>query len=100
QVAWVIGTPEHARDFAARTADALARVQTELPRGRIHAAEAAAIRDARARAEFAAIDGRGGHLWTPDDLAWSVILSDHPALETSCLNRTLIIKHVPTFDAL
>lgn len=100
QTAWVIGTRELARTFARLTAAALAGIQHELPRGRLDAAEAAAIRDMRTRAEFGEIAGRGGALWGPPDLAYSVILSDDPAFEGTCLNRTLLIKHVPDLDTL
>ena len=95
QLAYVIGTVECARSLAQATAGALADLQVELPRGRISAAEAVAIRDLRTSAEFGAIAGRGGELWAGHDLSYSVILSEDPAFQGSCLNRTLLVKHVP-----
>ncbi|HSK18638.1 MAG TPA: acyl-CoA reductase [Longimicrobiales bacterium] len=95
QLAYVIGTAETARVFARAAADALGDLQVELPRGRISAAEAVAIRDLRTSAEFGAIAGRGGELWAGHDLSYSVILSADPTFQGSCLNRTLLVKHVP-----
>jgi hypothetical protein len=100
QLAYVIGTPTQARDLARATASALADLQRELPRGRISPAEAAAIRELRTRAEFGAIAGRGGEVWAGSDLDYSVILSDDPAFEGTCLNRTLLVKHVPDLSVL
>ena len=98
QVAYVIGTADTARSLARATADALADLQVELPRGRISAAEAVAIRDLRTSAEFGAIAGRGGELWAGHDLSYSVILSEDPTFQGSCLNRTLLVKYVPDLE--
>ena len=100
QLAYVIGSRAQARHIAAATAAALDRVQTELPRGRISPAEAAAIRELRTRAEFNATAGRGAELWGPAQLHFTVILSADDAFEGSCLNRTLLFKHVPDLPAL
>lgn len=95
QIAYVIGTADQAREVAHATAAALERIQADLPRGRISPAEAAAIRELRTHAEFAAIAGRNTHLWAGQDLAYSVILSDDARFEGTCLNRTLLVKNVP-----
>lgn len=100
QIAYVIGTTDHARELADATAVALGEIQKELPRGRISHAEAAAIRELRTRAEFASFAGRGGELRAGPDLSYSVILSDDPAFEVTCLNRTLLIKSAPDLAAL
>jgi hypothetical protein len=100
QLAWVIGSAADARAFAAATAQALDTLGSELPRGRIGPPEAAAIRKLRDRAEFRAIAGNDTEAWGPDALDYSVILSDDPAFEASCLNRTLLVKHVPDLPAL
>lgn len=100
QLAYVIGTRAHAREVASATAAELEVIQAELPRGRITTAEAAAIRDLRTRAEFGAIAGRGGELWAGPDLSYSVILSDDTRFEGTCLNRTLLVKHVPDLAAI
>lgn len=100
QLAYVIGPAECASELAAHLATALEDLRTRLPRGRISAAEAAAIREMRTRAEFGMLGGRGGDVQSPSDLAWTVILSPDPAFESSCLNRTLIIKSVPDLEAV
>lgn len=100
QLAWVIGDADAASHLARATADALERIQHDLPRGRIDAAEAVAIRELRTRAEFAGIAGRRTQVWGPADLLYSVILSDETSFEGTCLNRTLLVKHVPDLETL
>jgi hypothetical protein len=100
QLAYIIGSSGQARELAAATAAALADLQSALPRGRIGPAEAAAIRELRTRAEFGAIAGRGGEVWAGADLDYSVILSPDPAFEGTCLNRTLLVKHVTDLPVL
>jgi hypothetical protein len=99
-LAYVVGSAEDAATVAGRAADALDRMQDALPRGRIDAAEAAAIRDMRTRAEFAAAAGRKVRLWEGRDLTWTVILTDDPAFEGSCLNRTLLVKQADDIDQI
>jgi hypothetical protein len=94
----VLGSPADARAFAQMTAEAMRSIESELPRGRIDAAEAAAIHAMRARAEFA--DTHTTTLWSGDRLAWTVIYMDDPAFEGTCLNRTLLIKHVASLQKL
>lgn len=98
QLAYIIGDAAGAARVAERTAHALAHTQNVLPRGRISSAEATAIRDLRTRAEFSAIAGSETRLWQGPELAWTVILSADPTFEASCLNRTLLIKHVDSAD--
>ena len=100
QTAYVIGTADQARQLARSTAATLEEIHNELPRGRISAAEAAAIRDLRTRAEFGSFAGRGGDIWTGPDLSYSVILSDDATFEGTCLNRTLLVKYVPALNDL
>lgn len=100
QIAYVIGNADHARHLARATAATLEEIEKELPRGRISAAEASAIRDLRTRAEFGSFAGRGGDIWTGPDLSYSVILSEDPMFEGTCLNRTLLVKYVPGLPAL
>lgn len=100
QLAYVIGTRPQASHFAGTTAAALDHIQTELPRGRINHAEAAAIRELRTRAEFDAIGGGGTELWGSAQLHYTVILTADDRFEGSCLNRTLLIKHVPDLTTL
>jgi hypothetical protein len=100
QLAYVIGSADDARALAEAVAAALDDVQRSLPRGALDAGEAAAIREARTRAEFGAIRGDSRDLWGPDSLDYSVILSDDVAFEGSCLNRTLVVKAAPDIDAV
>jgi len=100
QVAYVVGGREQARAFAADVASELHALQQSLPRGRIDAAEAAAIREVRARAEFRAIAGADIGMWGGESLDYTVILGDDLAFEGSCLNRTLIVKQAHTVDAV
>lgn len=87
-----------ARRFAARVAAALQVLQLELPRGRIEAADAAAVRELRTRAEFRAIAGEPVELWTGEPLAWTVVLDPDPAFAGTCLNRTLLVKTARSID--
>ena len=96
QLAYVLGSPDQARAFAEMTAGAMLALETELPRGRIDAAEAAAIHALRTRAEF----GAAATLWSGERLAWTVIYMDEPVFEGTCLNRTLLIKPVASLHAL
>jgi hypothetical protein len=98
--AYVIGSADDVRDFADLTARQLSVVARELPRGRLEPGEAAAIRDVRTRAEFRAFRGEDVELWTGDDMAWTVVLDGDPAFAGSCLNRTIVIRHVGGVDAL
>lgn len=100
QTAYVIGTREQARDFAAAVSYALEDLQEELPRGRIDTGEAAAVRELRAAAEFRAIGGADVELWSGVGLSYTVVLGDDVAFEGSCLNRTLIVKQAPHLDAV
>ena len=100
QLAFVIGSRAQARHIAGATAAALDDLQTELPRGRLSPAEAAAIRELRTRAEFDAIGGGSTELWCPPHLHFTVILSADDRFEGSCLNRTLLIKNVPDLTTL
>jgi hypothetical protein len=98
QIAFVVGSEESASAFAARVAGQLQRIHAILPRGRLERAEAAAIRQARTRAEFDAIAGGGTRLWEGRDLAYTVIFSTGPGFDGSCLNRTLLVRNVADTD--
>lgn len=98
QLVYVIGNRDDAHRLAAATAASLTELQAVLPRGRISPGEAAAIRELRTRAEFGVIAGRGGDLWAPSELHYSVIFSDVPSFEGTCLNRTLLVKQVPNVN--
>ncbi|HUH14226.1 MAG TPA: acyl-CoA reductase [Longimicrobiales bacterium] len=78
--------------FAGLLAEALGRLEEELPRGRISAAEAAAVHQARAAAEFRAGPGGRGEVFAGPGTAYTVIYDPDPALELSCLNRVVRVK--------
>lgn len=82
------------RDFAIALARALHALETELPRGRISPAEAAAIRQLRGAAEFAELAGRGVELFASDGTEYTVVYDPDPAFDTSCLNRVVRVKPI------
>lgn len=98
QLAYVIGSPAAGRAFAAAVAAALDELATSLPRGRLGPAEAAAVRDLRTRAEFRSIAGDDVELWAGANLGYSVIFGSDPAFEGTCLNRTLLVRSIPSLD--
>jgi hypothetical protein len=100
QTAYVLGGAAAAREFAARVAAHLDVISSVLPRGRLDAAEATAIRELRTSAEFRAINGADVHLWTASGMAYTVIAEPDPTFGGTCLNRTLTMRHTPTIDAL
>lgn len=79
------------RDLAAGIAKDLEALAVTLPRRRVSAAEALAIRAARTRAEFS--EGRA-EVFASDDTSFTVIYDEDTALVTSCLNRTLYVKPI------
>jgi hypothetical protein len=100
QAAYVVGSADDARSFAAAVADALAEIGASLPRGRLEPAEAAAIHTARTRAEFRAIGGENVHLWQGASLAYTVIYDGSPGVSGTCLNRTLVVRPVADVQQL
>jgi hypothetical protein len=100
QMLYVLGSAQQAHTLAADTAAALQSLAEELPRGRIEPAEAAAVRELRSSAEFRSIAGQDVELWAGDGMSWTVILDADPAFAGSCLNRTLVVKVIPSLDAL
>lgn len=77
--------------FAALVAAALERVEEELPRGRLSAAEAATIHQLRGAAEFRAIAGRQVRVLASAGTEYTVIYDEEPGFTPSCLNRVLRI---------
>jgi hypothetical protein len=100
QLAYVIGAPAAARAFAAAVADALHDLAAELPRGRLQPAEAGAVHELRARAEFRAIAGEDVTVWAGKGLAFTVIFDPEPGFAGTCLNRTLLVKAAPSMEAV
>ncbi|HEX7117295.1 MAG TPA: acyl-CoA reductase [Longimicrobiales bacterium] len=87
------------RDFAAALAEAMRVVERELPRGRLTTAEAAAIRQIRGAAEFAALGGRGVELFASDGTEFTVVFDPDPAFDVSCLNRVVRVKPIDRIEA-
>lgn len=71
--------------FAQAVGEELERLSREMPRRKLSAAEAMAVRGARDEAEFTADAVHG----SKGDLAWAVIHNEAPAFLPSTLNRLL-----------
>ncbi|HLN63939.1 MAG TPA: acyl-CoA reductase [Symbiobacteriaceae bacterium] len=71
--------------FAAAVGEALARLQGEMPRGRLTAAEAMALRSVRDEAEFTA----DAYFGSQGDLSWAVVHGEEARFLPSPLNRLL-----------
>ncbi len=80
--------------FAAQVAEAFEVLDTELPRGAVSPAEAAAIQQLRGGAEFRQLAGRHVRVLAGPGTRFTVILDDDPTFTPSCLNRTLWVKPV------
>lgn len=100
QMLYVLGSPADARALAEAIAGRLGDIAHELPRGRIDAGEAAAIRELRSSAEFRAIAGADVECWAGEGLTWTVVFDADAAFSGSCLNRTLVVKCLPDLDSL
>jgi hypothetical protein len=100
QFVCVIGSSADARAFASQLAMALRQIQMELPRGRLAAAEAAAARELRTRAEFRQIAGEAIAMWQGDNLGFTVVHDPVPSFTGSCLNRTVNVYDVPSTEDL
>lgn len=88
------------KDLARAIAAELARLAIALPRGRLNAGEALAIRNARARAEFRAISGAEVQVFSSEDTSYTVIYDEDATVATSCLNRMLYVCPVASAEAL
>ncbi len=90
-------TPE---EFAGLVAEEMERVESELPRGRLSAAEAATIQQVRGAAEFRAIAGREVRVLASAGTEYTVIYDDEPGFTASCLNRVLRVTPLDDLDDL
>ncbi|HET8656845.1 MAG TPA: acyl-CoA reductase [Longimicrobiaceae bacterium] len=87
------------REWTATLADALARVEADLPRSALAPEESSAIRQLRGEVEFAALVGGGAALHAPaGGTAWTAIFDPEPAFAASCLNRVVRVKPVSRLD--
>lgn len=81
--------------WAEMLAGELAKLELELPRGRLTAQESSAIRQLRGEMEFAQLAGEGVTLHaSADGTAWTVIHDPDPTFAASCLNRTVRVKPI------
>jgi hypothetical protein len=85
---YVHGDHARARVLAQQIANELESVAKMLPRGRISAEDAVAIRNARTAAEFS----DGAEVFGRDDASYSVIYEADTAFRVSCLNRVVYVK--------
>jgi cytochrome c551/c552 len=92
------GTAATAAAFAEALAGALERVEGELPRGRISAAEASTIQQERGAAEIRGHAGGGVRVFAGAGTRWTVVYDPDPAFRPSCLNRFVHVHPVPDLD--
>jgi hypothetical protein len=84
--------------FATAVADALRRLEEELPRGEISPAEASLIHQERGAAELRGHAGQPVRVLTGSGTRWTVVVDGDPAFRPSCLNRFLHILPVPSMQ--
>lgn len=84
--------------FGRLVVEALAELEADLPRGALTAEEAAAVRETRTRAEFAAFAGGTTELLSPPDAPFTLVLHKGTGFEPSCLHRTIHLYAVPAID--
>ena len=86
-----------AKSYAARLANALAQFERQNPRGEITALEAAEIVDTRASYRFRSASDARVALWESEhSTAWTVIYEQDPWFASSCLNRLVFVKPLPS----
>lgn len=78
--------------FAGLLAEALGRFEAEVPRGPISAAEATAIHQLRASAEFRGMAAGATLVFPGPGTTYTVLYDSDPTLTASCLNRTVWVK--------
>lgn len=94
------GAPVSPKEFAALVANALEEVAHTLPRGPLSPAEAAAIHELRASAEFRSIAGENVDVFASVDTSATVIFETDAAFAGSPLNRVLRVKAVADADLI
>jgi hypothetical protein len=102
---FVAGRAGEARDFAARLARALARLEGRLPAPRrLPLGAAASIRELRERARWRALAepaaGGGVDLWEGPRMAWTVICDAAAAFSASPGYRTVFVSALECVDEL
>ena len=84
--------------FAEALAQALERLEDELPRGRISAAEASAIQQERGAAEFRGHGGAGVRVLADEGTRWTDVFDPDTAFRPSCLNRVVHVHPVANLE--
>lgn len=89
------GGAQSPRAFARRLADALERLEAELPGGSLDAAEGSALHQVRGTAELLAASGQEGlEVRHGGRASWTVIHDPDPAFDPSCVGRVVRVKPV------
>ncbi len=89
--------PSLARDYAKKLATEMESFNTRTPRGAISHMEAIAIDDLRRSFQFRAANDSTGMIWTSrDSTDWTVIFDENPRFASSCLNRVIYVKPLPS----
>ena len=84
-----------AQAFAEKLTKAMEEYQQRVPRGRLSIEEAALSTRVREMCEF-----RGAQIWTgKPPHPWTVIYDAQPVFTPSCLNRTVFVKPMNTFNS-
>jgi len=99
-VIYVLGSPVDARELARALAHHFEQLERTLPRGTLEPAESVAVHQLRAEYEFRTIAGTGTELYQSAATEWTVVCDPEPGLQTSCLNRFVFVKPIPSIEAL
>ena len=94
------GGSREPRDLARDVANELGKLAAAMPRRRLTHAESLAIRQLRAQTEFRGIAGGAAEVFSAEDTGYTVLYDDAPAFPVSCLNRTLNIIAIESFEQL
>jgi len=97
---YVLGGVEQAEAFGAALAEALGRLERELPPGPLDAAVAGALHQVRGTSELLGAAG-SGRMWSGGgDASWTVVLEESPTFQPSCLARVVRVKPARSLDVV
>ena len=80
--------------WAGALAEAMARVEVDLPGGRLTPDEASSLHQLRGAADVEEASGGGARVYRGDIGSWTVIYQEDPAFTPSCQNRVIYVKPV------
>lgn len=87
--------------FGTRLAESLSRLDTELPVGNLSRDQELIIGNLRQNQMFAASQHpEHARVWCSKDSSWTVLFEDRPLFTPSCLDRTIWLRPVSSFDQL